>query len=138
MTHLRTKQPTNTQQHGLGLISAIFFITVVAMLSVAIARSVTTSAAAYSQDTMSFRAFLAAESGAQLGVHAIYPPLGVSTCTNLTIDFDSINLTDCEATVTCQVESVAGTNYHTVTSAGRCLDGGQISAERIIVVRTQP
>ena len=122
---------------GLGIISALFFITVVALLTVAITRSVASSAESYTQDILSFRAFLAAESGAQLGVHSLFPPLGVSACSNRTVPMSSIGLNRCEAQISCSVEVVASTNYYTIESSGRCLENGQVLAERTVVVRAQ-
>ena len=123
---------------GLGLISALFFITVTAMLTVAIARSLSSTAAAAGLEIYSLNAFLAAESGAQLGMNALYSPLGGGVCANRTVDLASIGLTDCQSTITCQPEVVGGFSYFTITSAGSCSENGQIMAQRRILVRTQP
>ena len=133
-----TKLNRAPYQHGLGLISALFFITVAAMLTVAIARSVATSAQAASLDIQSTQAFLAAESGAQLGMNELYSPLGGGTCTNRTVALDTVGLTDCDAAISCTIDQVSGDDYVTIDSVGSCRVGGAISAQRRIVVRTRP
>ena len=124
-------------QRGLGIISALFFITVVALLTVAITRSVATSAESYTQDILSLRAFLAAESGAQLGVHALFPPLGTGVCNNRSVSMSSIGLNSCDAQISCSSETVGSSEYYTIESSGRCLQNGQVLAQRTIVVRAR-
>ena len=126
------------RNRGLGLISALFFITVAAMLTVAIARSLNTSAAAAGMEIYAFNAFLAAESGAQLAMNELYSPLAGGSCTNQTIALDSIGLTECSAIISCTTEIVDSDSYFTITSAGTCSEGGQLMSQRQIVVRTKP
>ena len=122
---------------GLGMIGAIFLITVVAFLVVAITRSINTSAQAHALEVTSSQALLAAESGAQLGVQAVHPASGTGTCALRTWSFDGIGLPGCQVTVQCQVELVDGRNFYTIESAGRCSDGGLVTAERVVMVRTR-
>jgi MSHA biogenesis protein MshP len=122
---------------GLGLVSAIFLILVVGVLVVAIARMVRTSGDAFAQDVISHRAFLAAESGAQLGLNRVFAPAGAGSCTSWTFDLDGAGLPSCAASVSCTSDVVAAATYYTLTSAGRCDVGGFV-AERRVLVRAQP
>jgi len=125
------------RQEGLGLVSAIFLIVVVGLLVVAITSMVRTSAEAFAQDIMSHRAFLAAESGVQLGLNRVFAPAGVGSCANWNWDLAGSGLLSCDATVACRAEVVAGNNYFTLESDGRCDVGGYV-AERRVLVRAQP
>lgn len=125
------------RQDGLGLVSAIFLIVVVGLLVVAITRMVRTSGEVFAQDIMSHRAFLAAESGVQLGLNRVFAPVGAGTCANWNWDLTSSGLPSCEATVACRAEVVAGNSFFTLESDGRCDVGGFV-AERRVLVRAQP
>lgn len=122
---------------GMGLVSAIFLITVVAVLVVAIARTVRTSGDAYAQDVVAQRALLAAQSGAQLGLNRVFAPLGSSACGTWSWDLAATGLTSCQAVVSCSSEVVAAVSYYSLESAGRC-DVGGVVAERRLLVRARP
>ncbi len=110
---------------GLGLVSAIFLITVIALLALAITRSVRTSAESTGQELVASRAYWAAESGAQL--LALQSLAG--TCSARNFNFNVIDQPGCTADVSCNFEPGG---VVVVTSRGRCGDGGQIVAERVI------
>lgn len=129
--------PLPKQLGGIGLMGAVFFMVVVGLLSAAITRSVTNGADAFALEIISQRAFFAAETGAQLGVQAVYPPQGLGSCGNNSWDLNVIDLPQCRATVSCRSSTVGGFEYHTIESTGRCSDGGDIVAERVILVRAQ-
>ncbi|MCZ6640527.1 MAG: hypothetical protein O7G86_20505 [Gammaproteobacteria bacterium] len=122
---------------GLGLVSAIFMIVVVSVLVMAIVRTVRTSADLFAQDVVSHRAFLAAESGAQLGLNRLFAPAGSGSCTDQVWLLDDVGLPSCQASVACRSETVAGNNYYTLASDGRC-DVGGVVAERRVLVRARP
>ncbi|MEQ8690416.1 MAG: hypothetical protein RIC89_06215 [Pseudomonadales bacterium] len=122
-------------QQGISLIGAIFFITVIALLTVALTRSVATSAQAGTADIHRLNALLAAETGAQLGAHAVLPPTGVANCSNRTVALDNFNLPACQARLSCRVELVEGRRYFTIQSEGICQDGGNVAAQRTILLR---
>jgi MSHA biogenesis protein MshP len=126
----------HSSQAGLGLVSAIFLIVVVAALVVAITGMVRSSAEVFAQEVVSYRAFLAAESGAQLGLNRLFAPAGAGACGNWNWDLSDFGLPSCEASVACRAETVAGTNYYTLESDGRC-DVGNFIAERGILVRAR-
>jgi MSHA biogenesis protein MshP len=125
------------RQRGIGLIAAIFLIVVVAVLVAAITRMVRTSAQAFAQDVTTHRAFLAAESGAQLGLNRVFAPAGVPACATWTWDLAGVGLAGCQALVDCRSEVVGGTPLYTVESSGRC-DAGGLVAERQVLVRAVP
>ncbi|MFK7912823.1 MAG: hypothetical protein AB8B93_02820, partial [Pseudomonadales bacterium] len=128
----------NSHSTGMGLVAAIFLITVVAMLTVAIMRSVRTSNDAYALDVIAHRAFSAAESGAQLGANRLFAPSGTGACSaSQSYDFDELGLASCVASVSCQSQSVDGQPLYTIRSAGRC-DSGGVVAEREVLVRMSP
>lgn len=122
---------------GMGLVSAIFLILVVAVLVVAILSMVRTSGDAFAQDVVAQRAFLAAQSGAELGLNRVFAPAGSGACNNWNWDLTEAGLTSCQAVVRCSSEVVAAVSYYTLESAGRC-DLGGVVAERHLLVRAQP
>lgn len=125
------------RQQGIGLVAAIFLIVVVAVLVVAITRMVRTSSAAFTQDVISHRAYLAAESGAELGLNRVFAPAGAPSCTTWNWDLSALGLNDCQASVDCRSELVGGTPHYTLESSGRC-DAGDVVAERHVLVRAAP
>ncbi|MGI9328056.1 MAG: hypothetical protein ACR2PZ_22740 [Pseudomonadales bacterium] len=138
---MHPKLPASNWSHvrtaGMGLVAAIFLITVVALLSIAIMRSVRTSSDAYALDVVAHRAFLAAESGAQLGANRLFAPSGVPSCSNRSFNLDGLGLTSCIATVTCANEQIDGQSLYTLQSAGRCTSGAVV-ADRQVLVRMAP
>lgn len=125
------------RSRGMGLVSAIFLILVVAVLVVAITRMVRYSGDAFAREVMSHRAFLAAESGAQLGLNRLFAPEGIGSCSSWTWDLSTTGLNGCQASVACRSEAVGATIYYTLESSGRC-DVGDLLAERQVLVRAQP
>ena len=125
------------RQSGIGLVSAIFLIVVVGLLVVAITRMVRTSSEEFAQNVMNQRAFLAAESGVQLGLNRVFAPVGVGACGNWAWDLNDVGLPYCQADVQCRSESVGGDVFYTLESDGRCDVGGYI-AQRRVLVRAKP
>ena len=131
------------RQQGLGLVSAIFLIVVVAVIVAAITRMVRSSSEVFAQDVVSHRAFLAAETGSQLGLNRLFAPAGVGSCSSWSWDLSAFGLAQqlgiprCSATVSCRSELVGGESTFTLESAGRCDVGVHVS-ERSVLVRAQP
>jgi MSHA biogenesis protein MshP len=125
------------KQRGIGLIAALFLIVVVASLAVGVASLVRTGSAGYAQDVLGYKAFLAAESGAQLALNRLYAPVGAGSCANRVFALDSVGLNGCSAATTCSSVTVAGAQQYDVGSAGRCATAAD-AAERRIVVRALP
>ena len=127
------------RQQGVNLPTAIFVITLLAMLAVAINALVTQSSQSYQEEINLTRAFYAAESGAGFGMNTIFPPEGFPSygapaeCAAgpRVYTFSVPGLNACTASVSCSTKPVGGTNFATVTSVGNC-DG----IERTVQVRT--
>lgn len=124
---------SRARQRGLGLVAAIFLIVVVAFLVTAIMRMVRTSGDAFAQDVINNRAFLAAESGAQLGLNRVFAPVGAGACGNWVWDLTALGLPACQATVSCRTEVVQTVPHYTVESDGRCDVGGFVAQRRVLV-----
>jgi MSHA biogenesis protein MshP len=122
---------------GMGLVAAIFLIMVTALLTVAITKSVRTSADAFALEIMAERALLAAESGAELALNRLHAPAGAGVCATQTWALADLGLPSCTTTVTCSAEVVAGQSYFTLRSAGRC-GASDIVSQRNLLVRTRP
>ncbi|MEQ8857040.1 MAG: hypothetical protein RIC56_00195 [Pseudomonadales bacterium] len=133
----RLPSGTPSRQRGIGLIAAIFLIVVVVGLVAAITNLVRASSDAFAQDVVSHRAFLAAESGAQLGLNRVFAPSGAGACGNWTWNLTPAGLEACSAAVVCRSEVVAGTPHYTIESDGRC-DVRGVVAQRRILVRAVP
>lgn len=125
---LRSSQ---VRQRGLGLVTAIALITVVAVVLAALVRTLVTSAATDSIDALSTRAMLAAESGMDVGLNRAYAPRGTPSCGARNWSFDTGGLRGCSAVVTCVSRAVGGRNYFELTSRGSC-GSGELRASRRI------
>jgi MSHA biogenesis protein MshP len=120
------------KQKGLGLPVAIFVITIMSIIAVAINRINEASSQSYSQNVLSSRAFYAAESGAQLRSQAVLSSLPCSCGSNVDYDFTVIGLNGCRAVTACDAFIANGETYCTVKSIGSCDNS---NAQRTIEVR---
>lgn len=126
------KQPKRVS--GMGLVSAIALITLAAVLSIAIMRTVRTGSDSSTQALVSFRAFLAAESGAQLAANRLVAPLGSPTCSSQNFDLADVGLPSCSVVVDCRAETVVSEILYTLQSTAICNPSG-FSASHSLVVR---
>jgi MSHA biogenesis protein MshP len=134
-----TGRQYKSRQAGISLPGAIFVITILALLAVAIAALVSQNAQTYEDENNLTRAFYAAESGAGFAMNTIYPPEefpGYSSTAECATgprvyNFSVPGLNNCSASVTCTEVTISGTNYATIESEGSCGD-----LERTIQVRT--
>lgn len=132
-------QITGKHQRGIGLAGAIFVITLLAVIAVAINALVSQNAQTYEEEINLTRAFYAAETGAGFAMNTIYPPEeypGYSTTAECAAGprlytFSVPGLNACTASVTCTLVTISGTNYATIESEGTCGD-----VERTVQVRT--
>lgn len=137
--------PDVNDQRGVGLPLAIFVITVLALIVAVMAQLQLGSAESLSLQLQSQRAFLAAESGAQLGVSQVLAGggcAGVSAAVPGTGTFGAGGLNGCRATLACSagdpVAGPAGTQqYFLITSTGVCPAGEGGQARRVVEVRVQ-
>jgi MSHA biogenesis protein MshP len=126
------------RQRGIGLIAAIFLIVIVAGLAVGVASLVRSGAAGYVQDVLAYKAFLAADSGAQLSLNRVFAPEGTPNCGNRVFPFTEPGLEGCEAIVSCSAVSVSGVLRYDLESRGRCSTGTEIAERRIAVRASAP
>ncbi|MEE4245311.1 MAG: hypothetical protein V2I33_07855 [Kangiellaceae bacterium] len=124
------KQLTSNSR-GFSIFAALFIIIVVGLLAGTILRMTQTSEVAVAQETLSIRAFFAAESGVQAVAMQIFPLTGGGFCNNQVINFAANGLTNCRATITCNAYVADGENYYQVVSQGQC-SSGELQASRTI------
>lgn len=122
-------------QRGIGLPAAIFIITSMAVIAVAINLLVRENAETFEEEVNLARAFYAAESGAGFIMNRTFPPeeysgYAGSNCADRTYTFDVPGLAQCTATVTCSIITESSVDYNTIESTGACGD-----VERTIQVR---
>lgn len=130
---------SNSRQSGIGLPGAIFVITLMAVIAVAVNQLLSQNAQTFEEELNLTRAFYAAESGAGFVMNTVFPPEeypGYSTtseCVSTERDYDFIvpGLNQCSATVTCTPVTISGVNYATIISEGTCGD-----VERTVQIRT--
>ncbi|HEY0961438.1 MAG TPA: hypothetical protein VGE69_03695 [Pseudomonadales bacterium] len=112
----------NRGQRGLSLATALFVITVMALLAVMIFQLVRSNAETTGEEVLLIRAFYAAESGVQFGLNSVFPPgAGTRSCP-ATFTLEEDGLAGCEAEVTCTSVTAEDVDYHTITSTGTCGD----------------
>lgn len=123
----RNKPLALHRQRGIGLPAAIFVITVMTAIAVAINLLVSQNTASFEEEVRLTRAFYAAESGAGFGVRALfpaseYPHTAVANCPAMsTYEFSVPGLMDCRAEVSCELDvTVDDVHYHLITSRGIC------------------
>lgn len=129
------------KQRGVGLATAVFVITLLAVLALGINQLVQDNSESFVEEALLTRAFYAAESGAGFAMNGIYPPgeypgYGGTTCAGtpgspVNYSFSVDGLVNCTAAVHCTSITVGSNNYLTIESQGTC---GEVS--RAIQVRT--
>jgi len=134
---------TGRYQRGVGLPAAIFVITLMATIAVAINLLVNQNAESFEEESHLIRAFYAAESGAGFAMNALFPPDefpqydDTATCPDNAgnpriYQFNVPGLALCRAEVSCNIDTeIDGTEYYTITSTGFCED-----VQRTVQVRT--
>lgn len=128
------------RQRGIGLPAAIFVITLMIAIAVGINVLVSQNAETFEEEVGLTRAFYAAESGAGMAMHLLFPPALFpdyntrQACTDMQaqFDFDVDGLRQCRTELSCVLDAtVDEVDYFTVTSQGVC---GAI--RRTVQVRT--
>lgn len=125
------------QQRGLGLVGAVFVIVVVGLLSVAMAKMLGADKLTQSYEILGLKAFLAAESGAQLGVNRLLAPDGAGSCVTATTSLEATSLRFCTADISCTLTTSDGENVYTINALGSCR-AGDLIASRTVEVRVKP
>lgn len=123
-----------SKQQGLGLPVALFIITIMSLIAVAVNRLGEVSSQSYTQNLLSVRAFYAAESGAQLRTQTVLftTPCTCGAIETVTYDFTAEGLNQCSATTSCTSFIANGETFCTLVSIGRC---DNTNAERTVEVR---
>lgn len=123
-----------SQQRGLGLPVALFIITIMSLIAVAVNRLSESGSQAFSQNLLSARAFYAAESGAQLRAQRVLSavPCACGSSATVEYDFTVVGLNQCSASTNCTSFVANGDTFCTLSSIGRC---DNANAERTIEVR---
>lgn len=129
-------KPRLSKQTGLGLPVAIFVITIMSMIAVAVNQLNEAAGQNFSQNLLSSRAFYAAESGAQLRAQ---PVLSTSPCScgvDVIVDYDFTvkGLNACRAATSCDEFIANGSTFCTITSIGSC---DNTNAQRTVEVRVK-
>lgn len=125
---------TISKQSGLGLPVAIFVITIMSMVAVAVNQLNEAASQTYSQNLLSTRSFYAAESGAQLRAQAVLSAAPCSCGVNANYDFTVAGLNTCRAVTSCDEFIANGSTFCTITSVGSC---DNTNAQRTIEVRVK-
>jgi MSHA biogenesis protein MshP len=130
------------RQCGVGLATALFVITIMALLAVLIVQLVRMNAQTTEEEILLLRAFYAAQSGVEYGLNHAFPPDGTPTaCPTasapmpMTFPLETIDvagLDRCTFDVSCSALTVDSTSYYTIRSTGTCQD-----VSRTVQVRAQ-
>lgn len=145
---MRRAQRREWFQRGIGLPVALFAITVMVALVLAIQMQLADNADTLQEELMLARAQYAAESGAGLGLNALFPPTGypdyssrvcgfdvVATgpCGNNDYAFDVSELAGCRVRVAYEKYAIVDdVHYVAVYSTGICAD-----VQRVVKVETR-
>ncbi|RDE18868.1 hypothetical protein DV711_14725 [Motiliproteus coralliicola] len=122
-------------QQGLGLMSAIFVITIMAVVVVGLSSLVVSSKESYGYELMSVRAFLLAESGGQMAISHLLLE-SASDCSALPSQLPPAELQSCTLQLNCPNVSVDGIDYFTIESTATC-GSGLDQAIRKLTLRVQ-
>lgn len=129
------------RQRGLGLVAAIFVVTIMALIAVGLTRLTVTAQQAYGLEIQNLRAFLAAQAGLELELNRLMPPssfpaghgdltdtsgcLSASGAANSYNSLGAPGLGGCRVEVRCRSLSVATASafQHRLDSTGICGSG---------------
>lgn len=124
------------RQNGFSLPLAIVLLVVVSLLAAAIFRLNTINQQSATQEVISARAFLAAESGAQAQMMRVFPLSGVANCAAQSMSLSGAGFNGCTVTTSCNSITVGTQVFYDIESSGRCV-AGNISAQRTVQVQAK-
>ena len=129
------------RQQGSMLVMAIFVLTVLSLLGLAITQILSDSSRSIVYEVYGARAFNAANSGAERALGELFPPGGTGNCTSVTTSFSLAPQTafhGCAIEVTCNEFNVSETGYthYRIDSTATC-DGGQFDTVRAVAVEAR-
>lgn len=141
-----------SKEQGLGLVSAIFVITILAVIIAGMSRFFVFSQNVTTQDFLAARALTAAQAGVELELTCLRNNLvgcAVSAAVGAPVpavkdswpagggNFDIAGLRGCRAETFFRSVSSAQGNFRTVDSTGICGGAGLNGAQRRVIVRAQ-
>ncbi|MEH6470155.1 MAG: hypothetical protein V7752_02795 [Halopseudomonas sp.] len=126
---------SRVRQRGLGLMAAIFVITIMSVIVVGVSSLVITSKESYGYEIMSVRAFQLAESGAQMAISHLLME-NVADCSGLPSQLPPAELQNCSLAVECPVVTINAVDYFTLLSTATC-GSGTDQAIRKLTLRVQ-
>jgi len=119
---------SRAKQKGLGLISAIFVISVLALIAAGMASMVASSAKKHTQQLLQSRAQSAALSALDIElVRMAKSPSCLSASTS--IKFNTAGLYECSAEVNCSSVEIENKYFLHVTSEGTCGSGAEMAVK---------
>lgn len=122
---------------GFSLPMALFILVILGLLAVVLFRTIALGQLSVTQEVLSARAFLAADSGAQAAMMRLFPVSGAAaSCTGgagLSETLTVSGLQQCAITVVCSQAMVDSEAVYSVTSTGTCT-AGSLRASRVIEV----
>lgn len=132
------------RQRGFSIVIAIFILVIMSLLAATMLRVQEADSAGTAQDTLTARAFYAAESGAQFAMNRLY--LDATGCGGIGLPngaaaWDESFLAQCRvSSLTCQTETVSGLTFYYVRSSAECRSGAgdQFVASRTVEVKARP
>lgn len=123
---------------GFSLALALFIIVVLGLLATVLYRVIALNQLSVVQETLSTRAFLAAESGAQAAMMRLFPVSGAAaSCTGspgLGQSFSVSGLNGCQVNVICTSMVADSVTQYRLESTGQCNAGNLQASRRIAVV----
>lgn len=128
-------QRNRVRQRGLGLMAAIFVITIMSVIVVGVSSLVVTSKESYGYEILSLRAFQLAESGTQMAASHLLID-NAPDCSGLPTQLPPSELNSCSLSISCPVVIISGVEYFTLESTASC-GSGVDQAIRKLTLRMQ-
>ncbi len=132
---------TRSRQQGLGLIMAIFLVTVGALMALVMATFLELSQGQVVQEFQAARAMAAAESGLQRELnrllHANSDAASCAASQPTLTNYVVAGIAGCSSSLSCTLQNIDGTDYFTLVAEGRCggADNSLATASRRLQAR---
>lgn len=115
----------NKRIQGSILVLSIMIILILSVIGLAILKTQESSGETIAQEVLGTRALMAARSGLESNLYALFPLRAESgDCENTSLTFDTPGLQSCSVNVTCELyANVNNISYYRVQSTGECGTG---------------
>lgn len=124
-------------QTGSALVVAIFIIVVMLALILSLSRLSLSSSESLIYEVQGTRAYLAAQSGLELGLTSVLPRTGAAACGSGTFTFNDIGFIGCQAQVTCLQQALAPESLtpqlYQLTSIGVCRADEFVTSRTLVI-----